>query len=590
MTEQRPRDGGAILACMYLLASALVLGGPQVVWAQQTDSLPPAATPVAVAREAAARYNVAALRSDSATTIDSGRVVDGDVGVLEATLTVAGTVRGSIVVINGNLRLRPGGRVDGDVLVVGGAIVGLDSGLVTGEVRAYQHRIEYHRDGGAVAIDLPEREGTFSLGAWRRRLQSDNGIRVRAFNPYNRVEGLPIYAGPVITRRASRGLVKAELFGILRSAQGFRWDSENLGYRATLELRGNGVWQPVMGGRIQDVMESVEPWQLTDTETGLATFFLHRDYRDWYSRLGGSVYAGIAGPRGTSLIGSYADERQASRRLRDPWTLFRNDATWRANPTIDDGRFHVAKVQLQVDSRNDVNDPWAGWYVTAEVERTHGRLTSRGARSGGGPIIPFGAQPIAQAVDEAIAFTRALVDVRRYNRLSPESQLNARLVIGGWLGGDELPLQRKLSVGGPGTIPGYDFRQFYGPVDFNLCSERPTAPGAPAECDRAALAQLEYRVDLDLERIQRQLLPGYYGDAAVVLFVDAGRGWRTGPGDGADGGDPMWYPSGDVPAFNTFRSDVGAGIDFTVFGLYVAKAVSVSREPANFVVRVRHRF
>src|SRR5688500_19896649 len=87
MTEQRPRDGGAILACMYVLASALVLGAPQVVWAQQTDSLPPAATPVAVAREAAARYNVAALRSDSATTIDSGRVVEGDVGVLEATLT-----------------------------------------------------------------------------------------------------------------------------------------------------------------------------------------------------------------------------------------------------------------------------------------------------------------------------------------------------------------------------------------------------------------------------------------------------------------------------------------------------------------------
>lgn len=589
MTEQRPRNGGAMAACASALACALAFGAPRSADAQQTDSVPPAATPIVVAREAAARYNLALLRSDRATTIDSGRVVDGDVGVLDAPLTVAGTVRGSIVLINGNLRLRPGARVDGDVLVVGGAIVGLDSGLVTGEVRAYQHRIEYHRDGGRVAIEEPERQGTFSLGAWRRRAASDNGIRIRAFNPYNRVEGLPIYGGPVITRRSSRGSVKAELFGILRSAQSFRWDSENLGHRATLELRGNGVWQPVIGGRIQDVMESVEPWQLTDTESGLATFFLHRDYRDWYARLGGSVYAGIAGPRGTSLIGSYTDERQASRRLRDPWTLFRNNATWRANPTIDDGRFHVAKLQLHVDSRNDVNDPWAGWYVTAEVERGNGRLTSRGARSGG-VVVPFTGQPAPRPVEADIAYTRAFVDVRRYNRLSPEAQLNARLVLGGWLGGDELPLQRKLSVGGPGTLPGYDFRQLYGDVDVSQCSDPIAAPGAPAECDRVALAQLEYRVDLNLERIQRQLLPGYYGDAAVVLFVDAGRGWRTGNRDAVNGGETMWYAAGDFPAFNTFRTDVGAGIDFTVFGLYVAKAVSVSREPANFMVRVRHRF
>lgn len=587
MTQQRPRSGAATIRCA--LACAVMLAGRPAA-AQQTDSIPAAATPAVVAREAAARFNVAGVRSDSATVIDQGRVVESDVGVLNAPLEVAGWIRGSVVVINGNLRLRPGARVDGDVLVVGGAIVGLDSGRVSGEVRAYQHRIEYHLEGGSVAIEKPRRSGSFSLDAWRRRSQSDNGIRLRAFNPYNRVEGLPVYAGPVITRRSARGSVKAELFGILRSARGFRWDSENLGHRATLELRGSGPWQPLVGGRLQDVVESVEPWQLSDTETGLATFFLHRDYRDWYARLGGSLYAGISGPRGTSLIGSYTDERQASRKLRDPWTLFRDDASWRANPTIDDGRFHVARLQLQVDSRNDVSDPWAGWYITAEVERAGGRLTSRGARSGGAPVVPFGAQPAAREADEKIAFTRAFLDVRRYNRLSPESQLNARLVIGGWLGGDELPLQRKLSVGGPGTLPGYDFRHPYGDVDANQCNVRPAAPGAPAECDRIALAQLEYRVDLDLERIQRQLVPGYYGDAAVVVFVDAGRGWRTGPRTGPSATDPMWHPPGDLPRFDTFRSDVGAGIDFMVFGFYVAKAVSVSREPANFVLRVRHRF
>jgi hypothetical protein len=45
-----------------------------------------------------------------------------------------------------------------------------------------------------------------------------------------------------------------------------------------------------------------------------------------------------------------------------------------------------------------------------------------------------------------------------------------------------------------------------------------------------------------------------------------------------------------MPRFGTFRTDVGLGLDLGIFGVYVAKAVSSSDEPANFFLRVRRRF
>jgi hypothetical protein len=70
-----------------------------------------------------------------------------------------------------------------------------------------------------------------------------------------------------------------------------------------------------------------------------------------------------------------------------------------------------------------------------------------------------------------------------------------------------------------------------------------------------------------------------------VLFVDAGRGWLAGSGQGA-----TTYASGALPPFSSFRTDVGAGLDFDNFGVYVAKALSTPGEPARVFVRLQHRF
>ena len=72
---------------------------------------------------------------------------------------------------------------------------------------------------------------------------------------------------------------------------------------------------------------------------------------------------------------------------------------------------------------------------------------------------------------------------------------------------------------------------------------------------------------------------------AAVAFVDAGRGWLVGERQGT-----LRYPSGSLPPFDTYRADAGVGLDLGVAGIYVAKAVSSTKEPANFFVRIHNRF
>ena len=54
--------------------------------------------------------------------------------------------------------------------------------------------------------------------------------------------------------------------------------------------------------------------------------------------------------------------------------------------------------------------------------------------------------------------------------------------------------------------------------------------------------------------------------------------------------DAVDFGTRTLPALNTFLTDVGAGLDFSIVGIYVAKAVSTAGEPPNVFIRIRHRF
>ena len=568
-----------IIACCGLLLCIATADAQLPDTTQRSDTLS-----YDDAAEVAYLYNLpAALRATRDLTVAASQTVEGDLSVLDASLTVAGHVTGRVVVINGDVTLVPGARIDGALVVTGGEVRGADSASVGGALKLYRPVMLYRLENDhVIAIRDESRSVANWFRRWKRRHQrSMSRIKLKG-GTYNRVEGMPVLFGPSIRSNNALGPLRVEALGIYRSADGFEWKGENLGYSTNAEMQfgyGRGV---AVGVDAFDVVQAVEPWQLRDSEIGLASFFLRRDYRDYYNRHGWRGYLSFREGSSFSLTLGYGRERWQPREARDPFTLFRNSVDWRANPTMDAGRFELVDATLAYDTRNNVANPWTGWLIVANVEH------------GWSPEVVLGAAAPLARLDAgsptSVAYTRGFLDARRYNRISPQSQLNLRLVVGGWLGGDALPLQRRFSLGGAGALPGYDFRDATSGEDVLSCSDGVAIPGSPAQCERVVMAQAEYRGNLRLHLFGGAGAEGwnwsFYHPLQWVVFADAGRGWLLHERD-ADG---MVRNAPAFPSLGSFKSDVGIGLDAEVVGVFVAKSLTDGSNPLNFSIRLRHRF
>ena len=570
------------LPLMKVLVALGVIGALHApsATAQQRDTVATNQLPRDVAREVVALYNATTgLRATDQVEIPADSVVRGDVAVVDGPVIVAGHITGRLLAINADVLLRKGARIDGDLLVVGGEVEGSEGATIGGELRVYHPSLRYTREGEQLVAVTEEQP---SIGQWWRRFElgerpNSNRLEVASAGAYNRTEGLPVKVGPVLYRDQGWGHLRLAADAIVRTGSSFSSATADVGHLVRGEVRVGRRYGVTMAGELFDVVNSVEDWHLSDMEAGLAAFVFRRDYRDYYERHGGRLVAELRATEAADLALSYGDERWSARPTRNPATIFNGEKAWRDNPVLDAGRFHRAEARLRIDTRNDTFNPLTGWYVIADYERSTGVLSSAGPTSPNVRVLPPG----------DTRYQRGFLDVRRYNRLAPNAALNVRAVLGGWMGGDPLPLERRLSIDGPGTVPGFDFRAG-SPPDVGTCSEGAVAPGRPAQCERIALAQLEYRKDLRLSLsngLSGARAARFRADGAWVFFADAGRGWLVNaPGTLLDVGRQA------LPPLSTYRTDIGAGVDFTVFGVYVAKALSSPKEPMNVFVRLRHRF
>lgn len=520
---------------------------------------------------------------DSVFIASDSRPVAGNVAVQHGPLVIAGRIDGNVLAVNSDVFLRPGARIGGDLWVVGGRVRGLQSASVGGEVRIYDSRVNARAAGDHLYIDpdddyvpsrrLRRRRAGFGQGSW------SDPIHVATAGAYNRVEGLPINIGPSVYQQMPWGSLEIDAYAIIRTGSTFDSDGGDIGHDITSELRFGRRTGPAIGGRLFNTVEPVESWQLTEIETSLAAFLFRRDYRDYFADRGvtgfGRMYIGGS----ASLTGSFSDQRWDTRSLFNPFTIFRGDATWRENPAMDVGRMHIGNLTLRYDTRTDQDQPRSGVYVVLDAEHGQGRLSTLAPAS----------SPRRYGEGDAVAYNRGFIDARSYHVLSPSGQISFRVVGGGWWSGAELPMQRRLSVEGPSALPGYDFRSATTTFDTGTCSSLAAPVGRPAECDRIALAQVEYRgslhIDLGDWREDAGRYIGARGDASWVMFFDAGRGWMVGPPAGE-----TTYDRRSLPSIDTFRSDIGLGFDVGGLGVYAAKALSRPEEPVNFFLRLHRRF
>jgi hypothetical protein len=568
----------------------LALAGP--VWAQDSvividpnarpsDSFVRGGPPADVVTDLIAFYNDSATtRMQGDVTIPAGTRIDGKLALYGGSLRIAGRVAGPVAVANGTLYLLPGSAVEGEILVVGGRLLRSEQVQHAGPERVYWDAAPVVR-GSDGLLTLRERRrplgeiatasATFQAGQIRTTLSLSTG------GTYNRIEGLPVLFGPLFEYRPSPSIyTRLDVRGILRTAGQSTDSRSDFGYVVRGDVRFAGGTEWGLSGRLYSEVEPIEDQPLSIGENGWASFLLQRDYRDYYEQKGieGSAYVL---PISTLRLGlSLSRDAESSVRASDPWSLFRNSDRWRRNPLIDDGHFFSTGFLAEFDTRNDRDLPTTGWWLTGRYEH----LTSD-------DIAPVALPPVVRPTPPTgggYGTDRLSFDLRRYARLTPALRVNARVRADGWIAGDRLPLQRRLSLGGTDVLPGFDFRAFScAPSGFS-------DPAQTALCDRSIATQVEVRTRLKLNLGYRlpdrgANKPGRFigiEEADLVFLSDAGKSWLAGDGPGQ-------VPVNRIPVLSEWALDVGVGLDAGEIGAYLAKSLS-SDESVKFTVRLQRRF
>jgi hypothetical protein len=577
---------------MRLLALALMLVLTPSLWGQDSvividpnarpsDSFVQGGPPADVVAELIAFYNDSSTtRMQGDVTLPAGSRFEGKLALYRGSLRVAGRVAGPIAVANGTLYLLPGASVDGEILVVGGRLLRSEQVGHVGPERVYWDAAPVVR-GSDGLLTLRERRRPLTEIATARTSFQAGRIRttlsLATGGGYNRVEGLPVQFGPLFeVRPTARTYARLDLRGILRTAGEDTDLRSDFGYLARADLRCAGRPEFGIAGLLYSEVAPVEHHPLSEAESGWSAFLLQRDYRDYYEREGVTGLAYVQPTTALRIELSLSRDAERSVRAADPWSLLRNSDQWRRNPLVDDGHYFTTGLQVEFDTRNDRDRPTTGWMVRSRFEH----LTSDDIAPVALPAVVRPSPPTGGGY----ATDRLLLDVRRYSRLTPAFRVNARLLADGWIAGSRLPVQRRVSLGGPDLLPGFDFRAF-------TCAPRGFSnPATPALCDRMIATQVEVRTRVGLNLGYR--LPDREGarpgrfigieEADLVLFSDAGKAWLAGSGPGQ-------VPVNRLPVLNEWSLDLGLGLDAGEIGAYLAKSVS-SDESVKFVVRLQRRF
>jgi len=523
--------------------------------------------------------------------IPSTRVVVGNVGALGGPFAIAGEVDGDLVVVNGDLVFESGGTVTGDVLIVGGRILGEELGLISGDLRVFEEPLRYVQRGDRISA--VRRRPTDEGGRFSRDFPwGDARFTLKAGQNYNRVEGLPVIFGPSI-RTGGHNPLRLDIWGVWRTEMGLDLGREDFGYLLRAEKSLGGRGQLAIGGTGFSIIDPIEDWGLSNLEASLATFILHKDYRDYYERIGWSAYARLRIPYlPVEFKAEYFEEEHVFAPVAGPWSLTKNNKIWREQPLVAEGELRYVEGSLTVDTRNRRDNPSDGWYITANARQgLGGEIFLPAHRTSNDPqaaLIP--------ALEYDTDFLTGFVDVRSYNRVGPGSSLNLRGIFGGTLNDVPLPPQFQHALGGEGSLPGYTLfsadcgaRSVTRGYDVTIDDLTVRDPVFPSYgCDQIALFQVEFRgglfVDWDFGRggdedvweddwdwyPRVELSPDW------TAFFNMGRGWTV---DGL----------GDTETL----MDVGVGLYLGDLGIYYAYPLNEDASGGrngNFFIRLSRRF
>ncbi|MBN2411370.1 BamA/TamA family outer membrane protein [candidate division KSB1 bacterium] len=434
------------------------------------------------------------LRFNGDTVIEKDEYIHGDIIVVKGTLEIRGEIEGTALALFGDIELEPTSIVNGNVISVDGVVWTKDGAEVKGDIievgNTYRKRYkEYHQDSEEKRIRAEEniikeeKEEQIRRDYYRNRTDQEP-----MYVNYNRVDGITLglqFPSAGWWERHNHN------FAILGKG-GYSFSSKKTQFSLGLEKWLLEDRRFTIGGEYHDMTDSEDNWIIDDTENSLAAFFFKQDFKDYYNREGFTAYVCDYLTHSLKIKAEYRNDQFTNLEKKTDWSIFGGDnKKFRSNPyalplgLTESTDFSPLNNQTPIlelrsvggtitfDTRDRISNPGRGWYVEAFGER------------------------VGFDEESDMDFERYIIDIRRYQPLGWDENLNFRLR-GGTAKGD-MPPMYWFDLGGISTLRGYRFKEFTG--------------------DRMVLGNIEYR--LKTSSNDWFILD----DFDIILFVDSGYAW-----------------------------------------------------------------
>ena len=327
---------------------------------------------------------------------------------------------GNVIIIDGELGVRSGAEVTGDVALIKSELFRSRRAKINGTV--YRNVDEHCRQTIMDRVKSVSKEkfkfpAQFQVSRW-------GGL---SLDDYNRVDGFSISWGVSMVPLEGPALPYLELkvpIATTRDAVGF-----DLTGRLFLDDKGKRYF----GFRTLAITDTHDRWRLDDLSNTFKAFIAGRDHRYYFRREGYSLFYHSGFHRYSSLELVYQAERYFSLDNQSPFTLFATE-NFHPNKPVESGLVRSLILRLNYDDRNDIRQTLFGWNVSLETELAGGLL--EGDHS----------------------FARADFQLERWHTLAKRHHLY--LLFKGTLADGPLPFQRGYTLGN--ALRGYDPFEFSG--------------------------------------------------------------------------------------------------------------------------------
>lgn len=375
------------------------------------------------------------------------------------------------------------------------------------------------RSGGYDLVDRGGRR-TLVVSLHRRSGDLDATFGTAAREDwYSPVDGLNLALGFGATIYDQRRFAHTYFQGYVS----YKFAREAVGYNLGMErpiVGGPGSPRLLAMGELHDSTASDDFWRLSIAEQSLVSLAFKNTFRDYYDERGYQLGIAYQPDAANELRLSWRADRHEPLKDEADYSLFRDDEVFRPNLTAEKGRLHAFVLGYTLDTRG--LDDEDGRRRLARHARGDLTGTFGGVRSGF--RLDWSTEIASTGLGGDFSFSRHIANARAYLPLSGAQQIRARMIAG--FSSGSLPPQRRLALGGIGSVHGYAFKESAG--------------------TGMVLANIEYF----LGPPRRAHLVGFFDAGRILEPLPDNKEWLKGVGVGLGYGDlrvDFGWRANDIP-------------------------------------------